>query len=198
MLFGKNKDVPPEVAAVSLGKWYSELSDQNKVKLGRYLKIADTSSKYDFIISVMDKAIDDHNYSLAALVGAMGKDLKLHDLQHYDVNERMVLAYYNLEKYEECLACCEEGLAMVSSLKKQIFERSGGEIPDDMYCRNYKINVLIGVEYDYDAGDKALDEFYEMGILSKEDLDYRKQSTKIFRLQKTFDAIYTVKVKDDQ
>lgn len=198
MLFNKNKDVPQKVAAVDLGKWYSELSDQNKVKIGRYLDGADPSSKFSFVISLMDQAIKDENYGLVITVGEMGKALRFSDIQHYDINERLIVAYYNSKKYDECIAACEEGLSMVPKLKKELFKRSEGEIPSDMYCRNYKMNVLVGIFFDYDSGDKALDDYFEMGLISKEDLEYRKQSNKIFRLQRTFDGIYTIKVKDDQ
>ncbi|UAL07156.1 MAG: hypothetical protein KRP56_04755 [Candidatus Methanogranum gryphiswaldense] len=198
MLFNKNKDTPPEVSAVGLGKWYSELSDQNKVKLGRYLKCADTSSKFAFVMSVLDQAIADGNFGFAVTIGEMGKEAKFNNIQHYDINEKLVLAYYNSKKYDECLLACNEGLSMLPKLKKDIFARSGGEIPSDIYCRNYKMNVLVGIFFDYDEGDKALDEYFDMGLISKEDLEYRKQSNKIFKLQRTFDGIYAVKIKDGQ
>ena len=86
---------------------------------------------------------------------------------------------------------------MVPKLKKELFARAGGEIPGDKGCRNYKLNVLVGVIYDYDGGDKALDEYYEMGLITKDDLEFRKKSNTIFKLQKAFDGVYAVRVKDE-
>ncbi len=196
MFLKKNTDMPSQIVAVGLGNWYSELSDQNKVKLGRYLKDVDTSSKCSFVISLMDSILADENYRFAVIVGSLGKSISIKGIQKYDFNERLILAYYGSDMYNECLSACDEGLSMVSDFKDRIFERSDGKIPADMCCRNYKVNVLVGIMFDYDAGDKALDDYYEMGLISKEDLDYRKQSNKIFRLQKTFDGIYAVRVKD--
>ncbi|MDR0508551.1 MAG: hypothetical protein LBG63_01815, partial [Candidatus Methanoplasma sp.] len=72
----------------------------------------------------------------------------------------------------------------------------GGSLPEAIMCRNYTVNVLTGIRSDYDAGDAALERFYEIGLISKEDLMYRKQSLKIHRLQRTFDSIYVLKFKD--
>jgi hypothetical protein len=75
-------------------------------------------------------------------------------------------------------------------------DRNGGSLPEKIQCRNYTINVLVGIYGDYDAGDAALDRFLEMGLISEEDVGYRKQSHKIHRLQRTFDGIFSVKLKD--
>lgn len=197
MLFGKDKDVPGEVSKVGLGKWYLNLSDQNKVRLGRYLKDSDTSSQMKFLLSVMDGALKDENDAFVVTVGEYAAGIAHGDMEKYDVNEKLVLAYYNLKKYDECLKCCDLGLSLVPKVKKELFARAGGNIPENIYCRNYKLNVLVGIMFDYDNGDKALDEYCEMGILSKEDLEYRKQSNRIFRLQRTFDGLYAIKIKED-
>jgi hypothetical protein len=198
MFFKKDKDIPAEVAAVDLGKWYSGLSDQDKVKLGRYLKDADTSSVASFFKSVMNKMIEDENESIAVTAGSYAMSLNMDDISRYDINEKLILAYYGMKKYDECLEACKFGLSMIPSVKPILFERSGGKIPGDVYCRNYTLNVLVGIFFDYDAGDAALDEFLKLGLISEEDLEYRKQSNKIFRLQRTFDGIYTIKIKDGQ
>ncbi len=196
-MFGKDKDVPAEVSKAGLGKWYGGLSDQDKIKLGRYLKSADSSSPVRFMISVSDAAIKDENYAFAASVGKDGMSMARTDLEKYDVNEKYLVALYYSCKYTECLEQCDLGLSMVPKLKKELFARAGGDIPGDMMCRNYKLNVLVGVIYDYDGGDKALDEYYEMGLITKEDLEFRKKSNTIFKLQKAFDGIYAVRIKDE-
>ncbi|MDY0224058.1 MAG: hypothetical protein RBR05_01495 [Candidatus Methanomethylophilaceae archaeon] len=197
MLFNKSKDVPPEIVDVDLGKWYTGLNDQEKVKLGRYLKESDTSSRYAFLKSIVLKANEDENYKFAIVVGEYSRQIKMHDIEQFNILEELIPAYFGAKDYDKCLECCNECLALIPKIKKELFAKSDGPIPERLNCRNYKVNVLVGVRFDYDAGDQALDEYYEMGILSEEDLKFRKQSNKIFKLQKTFDGIYTVKLKDE-
>lgn len=197
MHLGKSKDVPAEIDKVGMSKWYSELSDRDKVKLKRYIEGSDTASELSFCKDVIAKANEDHNYLLSIVVGDhVMKSKKLSLIDRFDIMEYLVLAHYGTEKYQECLDLCNEGLALIPKIKEDLMKRNSGELPATINCRNYKINVLVGVFFDYDAGDAALDEFYEMGLISKEDLDYRKRSNKIYRLQKTFDGIYSVKLKE--
>lgn len=197
MLFKNNKDVPPEAAAAGLGNWYSKLDDRDRVRLGRYLGSADTSSAAAFMTSVMDAAAADENHGFAVTVGELSDTLRLSDLQRYDVNERLIVAYFNTQRYDECLSACEKGLQMFSKHRKEIVRQAGGEMPAEMMCRNYKVNVLVGVMYDYDEGDRALEEFHGMGLIDEHELEYRKNGNRIFRLQKTFDGIYAVRYKDE-
>jgi hypothetical protein len=197
MLFDRSKGVPAEVTKVGLSSWYNKLNDQEKVKLGRYLSGSDTSSKTAFAVSVMKRANEDHSFSISAVTGenVLGSGLK--DKERFEVLEEIILAYFGLAKYDECLESCEQGLKLIPKLLDGLKADNGGSVPEKLNCRNYKINVLVGVRYDYDEGDKALEEFHRMGILSQDDLEFRKRSHKIFRLQKSFDGIFSVKVKDE-
>ncbi|MDR1690636.1 MAG: hypothetical protein LBR42_02175 [Candidatus Methanoplasma sp.] len=196
MIFGKQKDVPEEISKVKLGKWYSGLSDQDKVKVGRYLRTSDTASALDFSLSVMRKANQEENNSVSILLGENILRDDLSDIGRFDVLEEIIPAYYGAKRYEDCLRCCEEGLTLIQGLIVKIKERNGGSLPENIMCRNYMINVLVGVNGDYDAGDAALDRFFKMGLISEEDVAYRKQSHKIHKLQRTFDGIFTMKLKD--
>jgi len=196
MIFNRQKNVPEEISKVRLDEWYSGLSDQNKVKLGRYLAGSDTSSALSFTLSVMRSANIEENYSMAVIIGEniLNNDLK--KIERFDVLEEIIPAYYGVKRYDDCLKCCEKGIEMIPDVTGILKERNGGSLPEKIMCRNYTINVLISAYGDYDAGDAALDRFYEMGLISEEDLGYRKQSHKIHRLQRTFDSIFTVKLKD--
>jgi hypothetical protein len=197
MLFKNRKDVPPEVAAAGLGKWYAKLDDRDRVRLGRYLKAADTSSARAFIASVMDAALEDENAVTAVTVGEAADEAGLSGISLYDVNERLIEAYFGAGRYDDCLAACDRGLRLFGEHRDEIVGRAGGTVPKDMMCRNYRINVLVGIMYDYDAGDAALREYFDDGLITADELEHRLNSNRIFRLQKTFDGIYAVTYKDE-
>ena len=195
MLFNRPKDVPSEITKVGMSDWYSALSDQNKVRFGRYVAGAETSSKIHFCIDIMRKANADENFPVTELVGEyIIGDAK--GICRYDINEEMILALFGVKRYDDCLKCCERGLDLFTECREEIIEANGGRIPEHVLCRNYMINVLIGVDSNYDAADEALDRFFEMGLITEEDVAYRKQSHKIRKLQRVFDGIYAVKLKD--
>ena len=196
MILGKKRDVPEEISKVKLDEWYSGLSDQDKVKLKRYLEGSDTSSAPNFCLSVMRKANMEENNKVAVLTGEsiLGRDLDV--LNRFDILEEIIPAYYGTKRYEDCLRCCGEGIEIIRNYAGRIKERNGGSLPERIMCRSYTINVLVGAYGDYDTGDKALDDLYEMGLISEEDVRYRKQSHKVHRLQRTFDGIFSVKLKD--
>jgi hypothetical protein len=196
MIFNKQKDVPKEISKAKLTEWYSGLSDQDKVKVGRYLGGPDTSSASELILSVMKKANLEENHQVAILAGENILKSDLSEIERFDILEEIIPAYYGKKRYDDCLRCCTEGIGILRGMIGTITERNGGSLPERIMCRNYTINVLIGAYGDYDAGDRALDEFFEMGLISEEDVRYRKQSHKIHKLQRTFDGIFSVKLKD--
>lgn len=195
MILKKSKDVPEEISKTNLTDWYNSLNDQQKVKLGRYLGGSDVSSKFALCISIMRKANEENNHSVTILVGENIIGSKISDMERFETLEEMIPAYFEAKRYDECLKCCEEGLALIPELLPAI-RKSDGTIPERLMCRNYLINVLVGAYGDYDAGDEALDRLFEMGLISEEDVKFRKQSHKIHKLQRTFDGIYGVKLKD--
>jgi len=196
MIFSRHKDVPEEISKVGLKEWYSGLSDQDKVKVGRYIKDADTSSKFKFCLSITKKAEQEENHNTAVLAGEVALKEAHDDVERFDALEAIIPAYFGVCRYDDCLRCCEEGLGIIQKIMLKLKERNNGSLPESIMCRNYTINVLIGVRGDYEAGDAALDRFFEMGLISEEDLRYRKQSHKVHRMQKTFDSIFTIKLKD--
>ena len=187
-------NVPPKVKSAKLGKWYESLSDQDRVKLNRYLDFADGSDPAAFITTVIMAAIDDHNYKFSAKVADTVPDLKFTPEQGFDINEAVILAYFNIERYDECLERCDAGLALLKDPAVQAHVRSrteDGSYPEAINCRNYKINVVVGVKNDFDAAPVILDSFVADGLISEEEANYRKESIKTYKLQRTFDGIFS-------
>lgn len=197
MMFASGKE-PAKVREAGLTKWYDGLAETDRVKLGRYLDYADASSKGAFLASVEMQAVEDHNYAFAALVGEHALAEPLTPAERFAANEGLVLAYFNLPDYDRCVAACDAGLALLRdpAFADPLRAKNRGQLPTVLHCRSYKLNVAVGVRYDYDEGDRILDQYLADGLIDAEELAYRKQSIKIFRLQKTFDGIYALKEKD--
>lgn len=196
-MFKRSKDVPPEIAKANLSKWYSSLNDQNKVRLKRYIGDAETSSEISFLTSVMGSAIADENFSFAVVVGESASGMKMNDVQRFILTEHLIEGYIGVEMYEKAKASSLANLDLWPSVSST-FIGIDGKVPEKMNCRNRLIDVLIGVESDYDTALKMLDRFFEMGLVSKEDLEFRRQSLKVHRLQRTFDGVYTYRPKSER
>ena len=187
---------PPKVKAAKLTKWYDSLNEQDRVKLKRYLDFADDRDSASFITTVMLAAIDDHNYKFAAKVADTVEGISFNAIQPYDVNEAVILALFNTERYDECLERCDKGLAMLKDAKVAAHvKKEDGTFPEAVNCRNYKINVVVGVKKDYDSAPAILDQFVADGLITEDEANYRKESIKTYKLQRTFDGIFSMTPK---
>ncbi|MCL2143833.1 MAG: hypothetical protein FWH44_06230 [Methanomassiliicoccaceae archaeon] len=200
MLFRKakevQKDVPKEISDANVKEWYSSLSDQDKVKTKRYLAGADVSSAHSFLSSVAASALTDENYAFAALVCEECLRCDMSDTQRFDVIEMLIDAYIGSKRYDEAKEQCERNLSMYPSVSPEIIKKNNGSLPEKLNCRNRYIDIVVGVESGYDEAFRLLDRFFEMGLMSGEDLALRKQSLKIHRLQRSFDGVYTYTYKN--
>ena len=195
MLFKKAADVPKEISDSHIDEWYSSLSDQDKVKLKRYLKGAGTSA-YAVLSSVADAAIADENYQFAASVCEECLRHKLTDMEKFSVTESLIESYVQTKRYDEAKDQCERNLRLFPSVKDIIRARNNGSLPEKLNCRNRYVDVVVGIESGYDEAFRLLDRFFEMGLIGEEELAYRKQSLKIRRLQRSFDGVFTYTYKD--
>lgn len=114
----------------------------------------------------------------------------------YDFNEAAIPAYFNTDRSEDCLRCCKEGLALLKDpAVRDHVVLDDGTFPETVNCRNYMINVVVGVMKDYDAADGILDGFVSDGLITAEEAQYRKASIKTYRLERTFEGIFSGKVQ---
>jgi len=190
------EDYPAEIAAVELNGWYDSLNDMNKVKVKRYLNGIDTASKQSFFIDLIKRSSDDHNYGLSILVGENALAMELPDYDRFLVTEAYIDGLFGAEQYDKMKEQCCNNLDLFPSVKDRFLADNGGELPKTIYCRNRLIDVMVGVESDYEGATDILDEFVKIGILNEEELNYRKQSLKIHRMQKTFDNVYMYRPKE--
>jgi hypothetical protein len=186
------KDVPREVSAVKLSKWYDALDDRNKTRLSRYVTGANTSSKGAFLLDLMLKANAEENYAAAVVVGEFAEIQKFNNAERFDLTEAYIEALFGNDDVNGAKNMCLRNLELVPELYSHIIDKNG-EIPENISCRNRLIDILVGTEKDYDGAHAMLERFNKMKILSDEDLEYRNQSLKVHRLQRTFDSIYSYK-----
>ncbi len=190
------QETPAEISSVGLDDWYGSLDDRNKVKVKRYLADIDTTSKQDFLVDLMKRSADDHNFGLSKIAGAYALGQDLSDYDRFSITESYIDGLFNGEDFEETKIQCCNNLDLFPSVKDRFLNENGGSLPKTIYCRNRLIDVMVGVESDYEGAYEALDEFVRIGIMDASELDYRKQSLKIHRMQSTFDNVFSLRPKE--
>lgn len=188
-------ETPAEITAVGLEEWFGSLNDMDKVKVKRYLNCIDTTSKQNFLVDLMKRSSDDHNYKLSVMAGKYALSHELTDYDRFVVTEAYIDGLFGAEDFEETKVQCCNNLDLYPSVKDRYIDEQGGELPKTIYCRNRLIDVMVGVDGDYDGATEALEEFVKIGILDASELDYRKQSLKIHKMQRTFDGIFSLNPK---
>jgi hypothetical protein len=196
MFFKKNANVPKEISDANVTQWYNTLSDRDKNKTLRYIGNADTSSQYRFFLSVAEAAENDENHKLASLLCEQCLSLKLTEMERFVASELLIESYIGSKRYDDAKLLCESNLSLYPSLRSQIMDMNGGTLPEKMSCRNRYVDILVGIESGYDDAFALLDRFLTMGLITKEDHAFRKQSLKIHRLQRSFDGVYTYGYKE--
>ena len=53
------------------------------------------------------------------------------------------------------------------------------------------------MESQYEKAYEMLDRYHEMGLIDDDDLQYRRNSLKVHRMQRAFDGIYTYRPKGE-
>lgn len=188
--------VPQEVVAAGLEDWYSGLNDPSRVKLRRYLPGIDTSSPVAFLVQLMQRASEDHNYGLSILAGKYSENHDMDDYSRFIVTEGLITGLYGADRFDEVKEACCRNLDLFPAVKDRILADNGGELPKHIACRNTLIDTMVGVESDYEGAYEALDGFVEIGIMNEDELAFRKQSLKIHRLQKSFDNLFIYRPKE--
>ena len=197
-MFRKDGKVPAEIRKAKLEDWYSGLDDQSRIRISRYLEGVNVRSPFDFFLDAVHRAIADENSAFAVrLCEDAYSNVGMTDYQRFLLNELLIDAYFGCERYDDTKVACETNYDLFPKIKAELMAENGGRIPEVLQFRNWYINVIVGVESNYDLGFEMLKKYNEMGILSDEDLEYRTNSLRTHRLQKCFDGVYTYRPKDE-
>jgi len=194
-MFKRSKDIPEKVAEASISKWYSSIDERDRTILQRYAGDADSSSDVAFFISVIDLAAKDENFAFASYIGDSASDLNMKGMQRFLFNEVLIPSYISVERYDDAVSLCEENLKIYPDIAGELIKKNGG-VPKRLNCRNRLIDIMVGINADYDGAAVMLDRFCDMGLIDEEELDLRKNSLKIHRMQRVFDGVYTYRPKE--
>ena len=188
MLF--NRDVPKQISKVKLSKWYKTLGDRDKVRISRYLDDVDTSSKPTFLLDLMRRANAEENYPVTVKAGELITSEDFNDMEMFDITNEYIDALFGSKDYDKAKEFCLRNLDILPKVYSDLLDENG-DIPKNLPCRNKLIDIMVGIELDYDGAEEMLQRFNDMNILRDEEQGYRKQSLKIHRLQRTFDSVYS-------
>ena len=196
-MFKKDGKTPAEIKKAKLEDWYSGLDDQSKMKVSRYLEGVNVSSSYAFFTDMVNRALADENYQFAVnLCIDTYTYVSMTDYERFKINELLIVAYCQCDRNDDAKVACETNYDLFPKIKNELIAEYGS-IPETLQFRNCYINVIVGVESNYDLGFEMLKRYNEMGILSDEDLMYRTNSLRTHRLQRVFDGVYTYRPKDE-
>ncbi len=187
------KSVPKEISDVKLKKWFRSLDERDQNRISRYATDANTSSQISFLTEVMSKANADENYKVSIIAGELGDTLKMDDNERFEFRNEYIEALFGSGEVEKAKETCLENIELVPKVLDNIVVDG---VPENIPCRNRLIDILVGVEGDYDGANEMLVRFNEMKILSEEDLEYRLQSLKVHKLQRTFDSVFSLTPKE--
>ena len=191
----KRSSVPSGVSEAGLAKWYNSLDEKDVIRLERYIDRADTSSDIAFLTSVMELAATDENPKFSAFIGDSGRKMKMDDAKRFVFNEKLIESYMDAERYGDAKNVCMENLGLYPKISAEFLKMNNGILPEKMNCRNRLIDVMVGVDIDYDGAFVILDRFLEMGLVDDETHRLRTQSLRIHRMQRVFDGVYTYRPK---
>lgn len=186
-----NDTVPVEITRVGLDDWYLSLNDINKVKVKRYLPKVKAEDTAGFFLELMMLSTEDHNYGLSITVGMYADSHEQDSLNRFYIRNGIIEGLEGMNKFEDAKRICHANLEVFPSIKDRFLEDNGGVLPDRIACRNKLIDILVGVDHDYDTAIALLDEFSAIGIMNEDELELRKNSLRIHKMQRSFDGIFT-------
>ena len=189
--------IPDKVAQAGLGDWYTSLSDMDRIKINKYIDKADPSSGFMFLLTMVRAAVADENYRFGLSLCVSTSQMPFDAYQRFLMNEEFIDVLIGREMYEDAKNVCNINLQLFDRVKDRILADNGGKYPDRLCFRNRYLDIIVGVEAQYEEGYRMLDKYHEMGLISDEDLVYRKNSLQVHRLQRTFDGVYTYRPKGE-
>lgn len=191
-----NDEVPQEISVAGLDDWFLSLNAIDRVKVKRYLPKIEEKDAGEFLNKLTVYSIDDHNYGLAVLVGMYADSHETDPLARFNIRNNIIDGLFGMGKYDDAKKICCLNLDMFPHIRERFMDANNGVLPDKIACRNRLIDILVGIEGNYDEAISSLDDYVAMGILDESELEYRKQSLKIHRMQKSFDNLFTYRLKE--
>lgn len=189
-------EVPAIIEKLGLSDYYNNLGDSDRLKVNRYVSKVSADSKFGYFVSMADLAINDENYKFAVKLCEDSYEIDLDDVMEFVIVEKLIVAYIGCKRYEDAKAACEANLKLFENNKDAIVKALNGNL-DELHFRNNYIDIVVGIDSNYELAEQMLQKYNQLGILSDEDLAFRRNSLKIHRLQKVFDGVYSFRPKEE-
>lgn len=188
-------EIPVKVKEAGVVDWFMSLSDPDRVKLRKYIDMVDPSSVFAFFYSLIKVAVADENYRFGVSLCVATSPMPFNAYERFLINEEFIEALIGRGMYEDAKNVCDINLQLYGTVQQFLLEDNGGRVPERLAFRNRYIDIIVGVEYQYDLAFEMLDKYNRMGLLSDEDLQFRRNGIRTHRLQRSFDGVYTYRSK---
>jgi len=186
------------MADTGLGEWYQSLDGQSKRILSRYIgRAAEGSGPKGALLAMAKSANDEDNHDFALTLALKGLGLPGDEMVDLLLDEERITALVERNRHDEAREACLQSLERFPRLAGRLREMHQGKIPQQLACRNRLIDIVVGIEGDYETAKRLLQDFVDKGIMEPSELELRLNSLQMHRLQRSFDAIYTVRFKED-
>ncbi len=191
-------DAARTMADAGLEEWYQSLDEQSKRILSRYAGRASAGSgPKGALLSMAKSANDEENHDFALKLAQKGLELPGDEMDDLFLDEERITALVERSRHEEAKEACLRSLERFPRLAERLKEMNQGRIPQKLACRNRLIDIVVGIEGDYESAKGLLHDFVDKGIMDPSELELRLNSLQVHRLQRSLDAIYTVRFKED-
>ena len=187
--------VPKKISETGVSEWYLSLGDRDRTILHRYIEGADGSSGVAFFRTVIGLAVEDENFAFASSVGDAASRVEMNKMERFLLNEKIISAHMSSERFDDARSLCEESLTIYPDIAGE-FVRNNNGVPRTLNCRNRLIDIMVGIDGDYDGAVAMLERFLDLGLIDEEELAFRKNSLKIHRMQRVFDGVYAYRPKE--
>ncbi len=191
-------DAAKTMADAGLEEWYQSLDGQSKRILSRYVGRASAASgPKGALLSMAKSANDEENHDFALTLALKGLEMPGDEMEDLLLDEERITALVERNRHEEAKEACLQSLERFPRLTGRLKEMNQGRIPKKLACRNRLIDIMVGIEGDYESAKSLLQDFVDKGIMEPSELELRLNSLQIHRMQRSLDAIYTVRFKKD-
>jgi len=189
-------ETPEIIRSVGLEGYYADLQESDRLRMNRYLPKIAAKDGFRFFCEIIDLALEDENPKFAVKMCEDAYTIDLDDVSEFVIIEKLIQAYMGANRFDDAKAACEKNLVLFEQNRDAIAKLYGGNL-DGLHFRNNYIDIIVGIDSNYELAEKMLVKYNQMGILSDEDLEYRRNSLKIHRLQKVFDGVYSYRPKGE-
>lgn len=189
--FSKQK-VSGIIKFLKLEDWYKSLTPEQQKKMKEYSGRSEelikgeisfsTQTQKHFFWTTATNAILYKDYKFAIFLVEKGLTVQGSLVDQHFIYNTFIEAYKKQNDYKNakkyCLAELEEFSKIGHALKKYF----DGKLPPSIPCRDTLIHIVIGIEKDYEEGERLFNLFIQNGLITEEEAQDELKNIKIGRM----------------